>query len=173
MSERTGITTMGGSPVTLLGTELKVGDKVPDVFLVGNDLKDVALSSYLGKVLIISAVASLDTSVCDTETRRFNTEAAGLGDEVRILTMSMDLPFAQKRWCGAAGIDKIITLSDHKHAAFGQGFGVLIKENRLLARAVFVVDRSGTVRYIQLVKEVGQEPDYEPVLAEVRKLVQA
>ncbi|UCG41971.1 MAG: thiol peroxidase [candidate division WOR-3 bacterium] len=173
MSERTGIVTMGGMPVTLVGTELKVGDRVPDVTLVGNDMNDVSLSSYLGKVLILSAVASLDTSVCDIETRRFNTEAAKLGDEVRILTVSMDLPFAQKRWCGAAGIDRVTTLSDHKLAAFGQGFGVLIKERRLLARAVFVVDRSGTVRYIQLVKEVGQEPDYEPVLAEARKLVQA
>ena len=164
---------MGGSPVTLVGAELKVGDRMPEISLVGNDMKDVALSSYLGKVLIVSAVASLDTSVCDTETRRFNTEAAGLGDEVRILTVSMDLPFAQKRWCGAAGIDRVITLSDHKDAAFGRGFGVLIRERRLLARAVFVVDRSGTVRYIQLVKEVGQEPDYELVLAEARRLVQA
>ena len=173
MNERDGIVTMGGSPVTLVGTELKVGDRMPDVSLVGNDTKDVSLSSFAGKVLVISAVASLDTSVCDVETRRFNAEAAGLGDDVRILTVSMDLPFAQKRWCGAAGIDRVITLSDHKNAAFGQGFGVLIKEHRLLARAVFVVDRSGTVRYIQLVKEVGQEPDYEPALAEARKLVRA
>ncbi len=168
MPERTGIVTMGGVPVTLAGTELKVGDPMPDVKLVDNDLGEVSLSSYRGKVLVISAVASLDTSVCDVETRRFNTEAAGLGDGVRVLTVSMDLPFAQKRWCGAAGVDRVVTLSDHRHAAFGEGFGVLIKEHRLLARAVFVVDPAGTVRYIQLMREVGQEPDYDAVLDQVR-----
>jgi len=161
---------MGGLPVTLVGTPVKVGDRMPDVALVGNDLKDVLLRSYEGKVLVLSAVASLDTEVCNLETRRFNAEAARLGEDVRILTVSMDLPFAQRRWCGAAGVDRVVTLSDHKHAAFGEGFGVLMKDHRLLARAVFVVDRDGTVRYIQIVEEVGKEPNYEPVLAEVRRL---
>jgi thiol peroxidase len=131
----------------------------------------VNLASFAGKVLVISAVASLDTSVCDTETRRFNTEAAGLGDDVRILTVSMDLPFAQKRWCGAAGVDQVVTLSDHRTGAFGNAFGVLIKELRLLARVLFVVDRDGTVRYIQTVEEIGKEPDYDAVLAAVKGLI--
>ena len=161
---------MGGSPVTLVGTPIRVGDRIPDVVLVGSDLKDVPLRSFQGRVLVIAAVPSLDTPVCDLETRRFNAEAAGLGEDVRILTVSMDLPFAQRRWCGAAGVDRVVTLSDHKYAGFGEGFGVLIKEHRLLARTVFVVDREGTVRYIQAVEEVGKEPDYEPVLAEVRRL---
>ena len=125
------------------------------------------------RIKVITSFPSLDTPVCDLQVKEFNKHAAGLSSDVEVIAVSMDLPFAQKRWCGAAGIDRVVTLSDHKDAAFGQGFGVLIKERRLLARAVFVVDRSGTVRYIQLVKEVGQEPDYEPVLAEARKLVQA
>jgi thiol peroxidase len=161
---------MGGNPVTLVGTELKPGDRMPDVALVDNDLKVVNLASFAGKVLVISAVPSLDTPVCDTETRRFNTEAAGLGDDVRILTVSMDLPFAQKRWCGAAGVDRVVTLSDHRTGAFGNAFGVLIKELRLLARVLFVVDRDGTVRYIQTVEEIGKEPDYDAVLAAVKGL---
>lgn len=170
MPERKGLVTFGGNPVTLVGDELRVGDRMPDVVLVGNDLREVRLGSFAGKVLVLSAVASLDTSTCDIETRRFNAEAVKLGDDVRVLTVSMDLPFAQKRWCGAAGVDRVVTLSDHRDAEFGNRFGVLMKENRLLARAVFVVDRQGAVRYIQLVPEVGQEPDYEAVLAAVREL---
>ena len=124
-----------------------------------------------GKVRIIAAVTSLDTSVCDMETRRFNTEAAGLGEDVAILTISMDLPFAQKRWCGAAGVDQVTVLSDHRTAEFGNAYGVLIKENRLLARSVFVVDRTGVVRYVQIVDEVGHEPDYDAALKAARELV--
>ncbi len=161
---------MGGNPLTLIGAELKPGDRMPDVALVDNDLKVVNLASFAGKVLVISAVPSLDTPVCDTETRRFNTEAAGLGDDVRILTVSMDLPFAQKRWCGAAGVDRVVTLSDHRTGEFGTAFGVLIKELRLLARVSFVVDRDGTVRYIQTVEEIGKEPDYDAVLTAVKGL---
>ncbi|MBN2536836.1 thiol peroxidase [candidate division WOR-3 bacterium] len=170
MPERKGLVTFGGKPVTLVGDELGVGDRMPDVVLVGNDMKEAKLGSFAGKVLVLSAVASLDTSTCDIETRRFNAEAVKLGDDVRVVTVSMDLPFAQKRWCGAAGVDRVVTLSDHRDAEFGNRFGVLMKENRLLARAVFVVDRQGAVRYIQLVPEVGQEPDYEAVLAAVREL---
>jgi len=173
MAERKGLVTMGGNPVTLVGDELKVGDRLPDVALIGNDLKEVKLGSFAGKVLVLSTVASLDTSVCDIETRRFNAEAVRLGDDVQVVTVSMDLPFAQKRWCGAAGVDRVVTLSDHRDAAFGNAFGVLMKENRLLARSVFVVDRQGAVRYIQLVPEVGQEPDYAAVLAAVGEVTAA
>ncbi len=170
MLERTNLVTMGGTPVTLLGNEPKVGDAAPDFTVTGNDLKPVRLSEFRGKKVIISAVPSLDTPVCDTETRRFNAEAAGLGPDVVVLTVSMDLPFAQKRWCGAAGIDKVLTVSDHRDASFGTAYGVLIKDLRLLARAIFVLDREGIIRYRQLVKEVGQEPDYAAVLAAVKAL---
>ena len=151
MTERTGIITVGGKPVTLVGNEIKPGDQAPDVELLDNDLNPVKLSSYRGKVCILSSVGSLDTATCDIETRRFNTEAAELGPDIAIVTVSMDLPFAQKRWCGAAGVDKVVTLSDHRNADFGTAYGVLVKESRLLARAIFVVDSQGTVRYTQLV----------------------
>lgn len=171
MEERTGLITMGGNPITLVGKEIKVGDKAPNAVLLDSDLSPVELSSFQGKNRIISVVPSLDTPVCDLQTRRFNDEASKLGPDVVILTISMDLPFAQKRWCGAAGIDKVTTLSDHRDASFGTSYGVLIKELRLLARAVFVVDQSDTVRYVQIVKEVSDEPDYESVLNAVRQLV--
>jgi len=171
MKERSGAITFKGTPLTLLGNEMKVGDAAPDCELLGNDLSPVRVSSYLGKVCILSSVPSLDTPVCDMETRRFNQEAGGLGDDVAILTISMDLPFAQARWCGAAGVDKVLTLSDHRDAAFGEAYGVLIKELRLLARAVFVADRKGVIQYIQLVKEMTEEPDYESVLAAAKKLM--
>ena len=141
MEERDGLVTMKGNPITLMGTELQVGDQAPDFVAMDNDLNPVSFDSFRGKVCIISSVPSLDTPVCDMETRRFNDEAGRLGDDVEILTISMDLPFAQKRWCGAAGVDKVQTLSDHRDAAFGQAYGVLIKGLRLLARAVFVVDK--------------------------------
>lgn len=164
MTERTGIITMKGSPLTLVGHEIKLGDAAPDVELLDNDLSPVRLSSYKGKVCIITSVPSLDTRVCDLETRRFNQEAGDLGDDFRILAISMDLPFAQKRWCGTASVDRVITLSDHREASFGKAYGVLIKELRLLARTVFILDRKGTVRYIQIVKEITEEPDYDAVL---------
>lgn len=170
MKERAGAITFKGNPLTLLGNEMKVGDAAPDCELLRNDLSPVSLSSYRGRVCILSAVPSLDTPVCNMETRRFNQEAASLGDDVAILTISMDLPFAQARWCGAAGVDKVVTLSDHRDAAFGEEYGVLIKELRLLARALFVVDRKGIIQYVQLVKEMTREPDYEPVLAAAKKL---
>ena len=168
MQERKGLVTIHGNPLTLLGQELKPGDKAPDFSLLDNDLVPKGLKDYAGKVLIISAVPSLDTPVCDMETRRFNNEAGSLGADVQILTVSMDLPFAQKRWCGAAGVDKVQTLSAHKDEAFGAAYGVLIKELRLLARAVFVVNKAGQVTYVQLVPEVGNEPDYEAVLQAVK-----
>jgi thiol peroxidase len=171
VKERAGLITMKGNPLTLVGAEVEVGGAAPDFEVIGNDMSAVRGSSFRGKVLIISAVPSLDTPVCDTETRRFNEEAAHLGNDVAILTISMDLPFAQKRWCGAAGVDRLLTLSDHRDASFGMAYGVLIKELRLLARAVFVVDREGTVRYVQLVPEVTDEPEYEPVLSAARALL--
>lgn len=170
MKERTEMVTMKGNPLTLVGNEVKVGDEAPEFEVLSNDLSPVRLSSFRGKVCIVSSVPSLDTPVCDTETRRFNEEAQKLSSDVAILTISMDLPFAQKRWCGAAGVTGVQTLSDHRDASFGTAYGVLIKELRLLARAVFVVDRNGVVQYVQLVKEITQEPDYETILTAVRKL---
>ncbi|MUM76851.1 thiol peroxidase [Pseudodesulfovibrio sp. F-1] len=170
MQERKGVSTLKGNPVTLLGPEIKAGDKAPDFSLVANDLTGRTLADYAGKVLILAAVPSLDTPVCDMETRRFNTEAAGLGDDVVILTVSMDLPFAQARWCGAAGVEAVQTLSDHRDASFGAAFGVLIKELRLLSRAVFVVGRDGAVAHAQYLKEITDEPDYAAVLEAARKL---
>ncbi len=172
MEERAGVITVEGNPLTLTGKEVKVGDKAPDFAAVDNDMALVDFfSSSSGKVCIISVVPSLDTSVCDIQTRRFNQEASDLGDDVAILTISMDLPFAQKRWCGAAGVDKITVLSDYRDRAFGKSYGLLIKESQLLARAVLVVDRDGIVRYIQVVEELTNEPDYESALEAARKLV--
>lgn len=171
MEERKGAVMLRGNPLTLVGREIRVGAKAPDVELLDNDLKPVKLSSFKGKVAVVSSVPSLDTPTCDMETRRFNTEAAKLGDHVVILTVSADLPFAQKRWCGAAGVDKVKTLSDHRETAFGQAYGVLIKELRLLGRSIFVVDQNGVVQYVQHVKELSQEPDYNAVIAAVKKLL--
>ena len=170
MEEHVGIVTVNGKPMTLIGKRLKEGDPAPDFEVLDNDLLPVRLSSFRGKVCVISAVPSLDTPVCDVETRRFNEEAGQLSPDVQILTISMDLPFAQKRWCGAAGVDRVITLSDHREAEFGTKYGVLIKELRLLARALFVVDRDGIIRYIQIVGEASREPDYDTVLDMVRKV---
>lgn len=164
MAEREGIVFMKGQPLTLLGKLVKVGDKAPDFEVTANDLSTVRLSSFAGKVCIISAVPSLDTPVCDRQTRRFNQEVSELGDEVAVLTISMDLPFAQSRWCGAADIKNVRTFSDHRLASFGNAFGVLIKENRLLARAVFVIDKDMVIRYAQIVRELTNEPDYEAPL---------
>lgn len=164
MKERKGLITMKGSPLTLVGNEVKVGQPAPDFEVIANDMSSVKLSSFKGKVCIICSVPSLDTSVCDIETRRFNEEAGKLGSDVVVLTISMDLPFAQKRWCGAADIKNVQTLSDHREASFGKAYGVLIKELRLLARAVFVLDRDGIIRYMQIVDELTNEPDYETAL---------
>jgi len=170
MNERTGLTAFQGNPLTLLGNAVKPGDDAPDAELLDNELSPVRLSTLKGKVAVLVAVPSLDTPVCDIEARRFNQEAAKLGDGVAVRVISMDLPFAQARWCGAHGIENVQTLSDHRDAAFGTAYGVLIKELRLLARAVFVVDRDGDVQYVQIVPEVTQEPDYEDVLRAVREL---
>ena len=171
MKERKGIITMKGNPLTLVGEELKVGDRAPDVEVLDNDLAPVRLSSFKGKIVIVASVPSLDTPICDLETRRFNQEAEALGQDVVVATISMDLPFAQKRWCGAAGVDRVMTFSDHREASFGEAYGVLIQELRLLARAIFVIDRDGVIKEIQIVKEVAEEPDYEAVLAKVKEIL--
>ena len=171
MEERTGLVTMGGKPLTLVGSDVKIGQKAPDFVAIDNNLTAVRFSSYHGKICIISSVISLDTPVCDIQTRKFNEETSRLGSGVVILTLSMDLPFAQERWCGAAGVVRIQTLSDHRDASFGTSYGVLIKELRLLARAIFLVDRKGLLQYKELVKEVTHEPDYDAVLSELKKIV--
>jgi thioredoxin-dependent peroxiredoxin len=169
MAERLGAVEFKGNPLTLIGNEVKVGDKAPDFEVIDNGLSPAKLSAYSGKVVVISSVPSLDTPVCDMETREFNKRAGTLGDDVAMLTISMDLPFAQARWCGAAGISHVTTLSDYRDAKFGMIYGLLIKELHLLARAVIVVDRKGTVRYIELVKEVTNEPNYDAALNAVNK----
>lgn len=169
--ERTGVATFKGNPITLVGPELKAGDSAPDFVLSKNLLEEVSLSDYAGKIKLISVVPSLDTGVCDAQTRRFNSEAAELGDDVVILTVSMDLPFAQARWCGAAGIDRVITLSDHKTASFGHAYGVLINEFRLDMRSIFVIDKNNTLIYVEYLNEMTEHPNYEEALAAVKNLL--
>ena len=170
MHERTGVTAIDGNPLTLIGPELKTGDRAPDFSVVDNEMNTVSLNDFKSKLLIISAVPSLDTPVCDIETQKFNSKASALGDDIQILTISMDLPFAQKRWCGANNIDKVITLSDHRQASFGNAFGVLIKELRLLARAVFVLDEKRIIQKIVILDDVTKEPDYEDIIQSVKNL---
>lgn len=169
MTERKDVIKFKGNPLILVGNELKVGDTAPEAEVLANDLSPVKLSGFRGKVCVICTVPSLDTPVCDIQTRKFNEQAASLGDDVVVLTISMDLPFAQQRWCGAANVENVQTLSDHHKAEFGTKFGVLIKELRLLARTVFVVDKKGIIRYIEIVDEVTNEPDYEAALSAVKE----
>ena len=171
VEERQGILTFKGGPMTLLGPEVKVGGKAPDFKAVDTGMQLATLDSFRGKIKIISSVPSLDTPVCDMETRRFNEEAGKLPDNVVVLTVSMDLPFAQKRWCAAAGVEKVKTLSDYQGQSFGLAYGVVIKELKLLARAVFIVDDQDIVRYIEIVPEVTKEPDYDRVLNAVKALL--
>ena len=163
--------TFQGSPLHLVGNLPSVGQKAPDFTLLANDLTPRSLRDFAGTALVIAAVPSLDTPVCDTEIRRFNKEAAALSDKLRILAVSCDLPFAQARWCGAAGISAVQSFSDHRDASFGQNYGVLIKELRLLARAIFIIDAQGVLRYVQLVPEMTNEPDYDAALAAAKAVV--
>jgi thiol peroxidase len=167
--EHAGIVTRKGKPVTLLGNQISTGETAPDFALTANDLATVTLANSAGKVRIISVVPSLDTPVCDAQTRRFNQEAAGLGPDIAILTVSMDLPFAQRRWCAAAGITAVQTLSDYKNHTFGRSYGVRVKELGLLARSVFVVDRSGRIAYKEIVKDISTEPDYAKAISAARQ----
>ena len=170
MNERSGLVTIHGNPLTLLGKEVAAGDRAPEFTALNNDLDPVKLSAFKGKICVLASVPSLDTPVCSVETRKFNEMVTQMGQDVVVLTLSMDLPFAQKRWCGANGVERVITLSDHREGEFGMAYGVLIKGLRLLARAVFVIDREGAVRYTQLVGEATNEPDYEAVLQAVKAI---
>ncbi|WP_075620066.1 thiol peroxidase [Paenisporosarcina indica] len=157
------------NPVTLLGKEVKVGDKAPDFTVLANDLSAVTLEDSKGKTRLFSVVPSLDTGVCDAQTRKFNESAAELGEDVVIITVSNDLPFAQKRWCAAAGIDSVKTVSDHRDLSFGEAYGVAIQELRLLARAIFVVDSHDKVTYVEYVPEATDHPNYEKAIAAVKE----
>ncbi len=161
--------TMNGLPAVVSGAVLQVGEKAPAFQLVGNSLEPVTLDRFAGKVCVISCVPSVDTPVCSLETRRFNQEAAALPEEVVILTVSRDLPFAQARWCAANGVKNVVTASDYRNFGFAQDYGVLLEDLGLLTRAVFIVDKQGIIRYIQFVPEVTQEPDYQTVLLEIKK----
>ena len=169
--ERPGQVSFKGNPLTLLGKEVKVGDKASPFKVVDNAMQPVTLESYQGKIKVITAVPSLDTPVCNMETRRFNQEAEKLPENVVILTISMDLPFAQARWCAAAGVEKVKIFSDYQDHSFGLAYGVLVKELKLLARAVFIVDDQDIIRYVELVPEIAQEPDYDRILGAVRALL--
>ena len=169
--ERKGIVTVKGNPVTLIGSEVKVGDKALDFTVVDVDLKEVRLKDFAGKIKIISVSASLDTPVCDMQARRFNQEAATLPVDVVILNITMDLPFAISRFCTTAGIDKVHAYSDHRDASFGNAYGVLIKELRLLARSIFIIDKNDVIRYIEIVPELTNHPDYDKALGALKKLL--
>jgi thioredoxin-dependent peroxiredoxin len=169
MEKHQGIITFGGNPLTLVGTMVKEGEQAKDFTVLANDLKPHKLSDYDGKIRIISVVPSIDTGVCAEQTRRFNAEAAKL-DNVVILTISCDLPFALGRFCAAEGIDKVITLSDHKETEFGLKYGFLIGELRLLSRGIVVVDKSGIIRYVEYVKEITTHPDYNKALEALKNL---
>jgi len=171
MRERTELVKMKGNPLTLVGDEVGLGGVAPEFEVLNQNLEPVTLSQFRGKVCVIVSAPSIDTPVCDLEARRFNEEAAKLGTDVVVLIITMDLPFAQKRWCAAAEVENIQLLSDHRDASFGHSFGVLIKELRLLARTVFISDRAGTIRYIQYVRETTDEPDYDEVLKALTNIV--
>lgn len=168
----TDVVTMRGQKLELEGRRPKVGDQAPDFTVIDVGLNEVVFSHLPARTFIISAAPSLDTPVCDAQTRRFSQEAGRLGGDVEILTISMDLPFAQKRWCGAAGVENLRVLSDHREASFGKAYGVLIKHLRLLARAVVIIDKERKIRYIQVVDEVTHEPDYEEALRALSQLRQ-
>lgn len=170
MKKNSGIVTFLGNPLTLLGEMITVGTKAPNFTAIGEGLKPVSLSDFAGKVVLISSVPSVDTGVCAAQTRRFNVDAANLGDVV-ILTISNDLPFALGRFCAAEGIDKVVTLSDHKDTDFGLKYGFLLEELRLLNRGIIVIDKNGIVQYVEYVKENTNHPDYDAALDAAKKLV--
>ncbi|MFH0793674.1 MAG: thiol peroxidase [bacterium] len=166
--ERKGAVTFKGDPMTLVGPELKVGDKAPDFVVLPNLVETATLKNSAGKVRLMSVVPSLDTGVCETQTRRFNEEASKLGDSVAVLTFSMDLPMALTRFCSTHGIKNLVCYSDYKTGKFGEAYGLLIKELRLLSRAIFVVGKDDKIKYVEYVKEVTQHPDYDKALAAVK-----
>jgi len=170
--EREGDVTFQGQPLTAIGPRLKVGDPAPDFELLANDLSPVSLRDSAGKVRLINVVPSLDTPVCDVQTRRFSEEIGRFGDRVAGLAVSADLPFAQARWCGAAGVSNVMTLSDHRDMSFGKAYGTYIKELRPEQRAVFVADGEGILRHVDYVAEITQHPDYEAALDVLRELAE-
>ena len=165
--ERNGIITFKGTPLTLVGAELKSGDQAPDFTLLDNELNEVRLKDFRGKIKVISVTPSLDTPVCDMQARRFNEEAARLPEDVVVLNISMDLPFAISRFCATAGIDKVKTLSDHRDASFGTAYGVLIKELRLLTRSIVIIDKEDVIKYLEIVPEVTDQPDYDKAMQSI------
>lgn len=169
--ERKGVVTVFGNTVTLVGPELKVGDKAPDFIVLDKELKEVTLKDFTGKIKLISVTPSLDTPVCDIQAKRFNQAAAALPDDVIVLNISMDLPFAIARFCTNAGIDKIKVLSDHNYASFGNTYGVLIKEFRLLARSIFIIDKNEMIRYIEIVPEITSHSDYDKAIEMVKRII--
>ncbi|MFF2481572.1 thiol peroxidase [Paenibacillus sp. NPDC058071] len=168
---RTGAATFKGNPITLIGPELKAGDKAPDFTVSKSLVEEVSLKDFAGKIKLISVVPSIDTGVCDAQTRRFNEEAAALGDNVVVLTVSVDLPFAQSRWCGAAGVDKVVLLSDYKTRSFGEAYGVYIQELGLDMRSIFVIDADDQIRYVEYLGEMTEHPNYEQAVQAVKALV--
>ena len=171
MQERTGIITMGGNPMTLLGTEPKVGGKAPDFAVVDSGLAVKTLGDFAGKIKVISVAPSLDTPVCSLQLRWFNEDAAKEPKDVAVLNITMDLPFAIKRFCAVEGIENALALSDHREASFGTGYGVLIRELRLLTRSIFIIDREDVLRYAQIVPEVTHEADYQDAIKALQKLL--
>lgn len=167
MAERTA--SMKGNPLALVGPEMRVGDTAPDFALVGQDLATVTLADTGNGVRVLAVVPSLDTGVCDAEIRRFNEEAVSLG-ATKIFAISRDLPFAAKRWCGAAGVDSVTTLSDFKAGAFGASYGCLLEDLQIHCRAIFVVDGNNTVQYVEYVPEITDHPNYDAALAKVKEL---
>lgn len=168
--ERKGIVTVNKNPLTLLGNELREGDVAPFFKVIDKDLKEVESRAYAGKKIIISVTPSLDTPVCDLQLKRFNKEASSFGDDVVVMNISVDLPFAIARFCNANGIDRVLTLSDYRDVDFGTKFGVLIKENRLLARSIFIIDKNGKIAYKEIVPDITQHPDYETAINKLKNL---
>ena len=171
MEKRTGVVTFAGNPIALLGKEVKVGDKAPDFKVLDNGLGEKTLADYAGKVKVISVVPSLDTGVCDAQTRWFNQNVSKLGENVVVLTVSVDLPFAQKRWCGAAGIDQVETLSDHRDLSFGENYGFILEGLRLLTRGIVIIDKDDVVRYVEYVPEVTSAVNFEAAEEATKALV--
>ncbi len=171
MEKRTGVVTFAGNPIALLGKEVKVGDKAPAFTLLDNGLGEKTLADYAGKVKVISVVPSLDTGVCDAQTRWFNQNVSKLGENVVVLTVSVDLPFAQKRWCGTAGIDQVETLSDHRDLSFGENYGFVLEGLRLLSRGIVVIDKDDVVRYVEYVPEVTSAVNFDAAEAATKALV--
>lgn len=171
MNKRAGAVTFAGNPMTVVGDQVQVGAQAPDFALLANDLSVKTLADFEGKVKVISVVPSLDTGVCDAQTRWFNQNATNLSNDVVVLTVSVDLPFAQKRWCGAAGVENVVTLSDHRDVNFGTAYGFLIEELRLLARGVVVIGKDNKVAYTEYVPEVTQAVNFDAAVEAVKKLI--